>query len=85
MNPDDLYSKGMNLLEERKFQNALSHFEQALIENPNNPDILNGSWKRYQPEGKYEKVSDNGNVLSYVSIIKIIPAKYEASTRLARM
>ena len=29
MNPDDLYSKGMNLLEERKFQNALSHFEQA--------------------------------------------------------
>ena len=30
MNPDDLYSKGMNLLEERKFQNALSHFEQAL-------------------------------------------------------
>ena len=42
MNSDDLYRKGMNLLEERKFQNALSYFEQALIENPNDPDLLNG-------------------------------------------
>ena len=47
MNPDDLYSKGMNLLEERKFQNALSHFEQALIENPNNPDKRQGSSPKF--------------------------------------
>ncbi len=54
MNPDDLYSKGMNLLEERKFQNALSHFEQALIENPNNPDILNGKGAALRSLGRYD-------------------------------
>ena len=41
MNSDDLYRTG-NESEERKFQNALSYFEQALIENPNDPDLLNG-------------------------------------------
>ena len=60
---------------------------------------LNGLMEKYQPEGKYEKVSDNGNVLSYVSIIKkfqpvfkvqdslqvIIPKKHKKHSSIARM
>ena len=45
---------------------------------------LNGLMEKYQPEGKYEKVSDNGNVLSYVSIIKIIPASIRGKYKIGQ-
>lgn len=58
MNSDDLYRKGMNLLEERKFQNALSYFEQALIENPNDPDLLNGKGAALRSLAKYDEAME---------------------------
>ena len=45
---------------------------------------LNGLMEKYQPEGKYEKVSDNGNVLSYVSIIKIIPTSIRGKYKIGQ-
>ncbi len=34
---------------------------------------LNGLMEKYQPEGGYEKITDTDDVLSHVSVIKIIP------------
>ncbi len=35
--------------------------------------VLNGLMEKYQPEGGYEKVPNTDDVLSYVSIIEIVP------------
>ncbi|MDI1495261.1 MAG: pyridoxamine 5'-phosphate oxidase [Cenarchaeum symbiont of Oopsacas minuta] len=34
---------------------------------------LNGLMEKYQPEGRYEKILDTDDVLSYVTVIKVIP------------
>ena len=44
-----------------------------VTDNEKAAHVLNGLMEKYQPEGGYEKVLDTDDVLSYVSIIKIVP------------
>ena len=52
---NDNISKGTQFLEEGDFENALSCFEKALKERPNDPDILNKKGVTLRSMGRYQE------------------------------
>jgi Flp pilus assembly protein TadD len=54
-NISDLIEKGNQFIEDGQFEEALSHFEQALILQPNNPDVLNKKGVALRGLGRYNE------------------------------
>ncbi len=52
---DDLVSKGKSLLEEGNFEEALSNFEQALLQDPEDPDLWNHKGAALRSMGRYDE------------------------------
>lgn len=46
---------GQKLLEEGNFEEALAFFEQALLKNPNDPDLLNSKGVALRSLGRYDE------------------------------
>jgi len=54
----DLLEQGHSFLKESKFDLALSFFEQALLLNPNDPDLWNYKGVALRGMGRYEEAMD---------------------------
>jgi tetratricopeptide (TPR) repeat protein len=54
----DLIKKGNELIEEGKFEESLSYFDQALILQPNNPDLWNKKGVALRGLGRYNEALD---------------------------
>jgi Flp pilus assembly protein TadD len=54
-NISDLVKKGNQLIIDGDFEKALSHFEQAAIMQPNNPDLLNKKGVALRGLGRYDE------------------------------
>ena len=52
---DELIVKGKSLLEEGNFEEALSNFEQALLQNPLDPDLWNFKGTALRSLGRYDE------------------------------
>ncbi len=52
---DELISKGKLLLEEGNFEDALSNFEQALLQNLSDPDLWNLKGAALRSLGRYDE------------------------------
>ncbi len=52
---DELITKGKSLLEEGNFEEALSNFEQALLQNPSDPDLWNFKGVTFRSLGRYDE------------------------------
>ncbi len=70
----DLVSKGQSLLEDGKFNDALSFFEQALLLNQNDPDLWNNKGIALRSMGRYEEAMECFN-----NSLKIDPRDKNAS------
>jgi len=57
MNSDilDLIKKGNELMENCKFEESLSFFDQALLLQPNNPNLLNKKGVVLRSLGRYDE------------------------------
>ena len=55
MDSAELSDNGKKLLEEGKFEQALAFFEQALLKNPNDPDLLNSKGVVLRSLGRYDE------------------------------
>ena len=49
----NLVKKGNDLMEDCKFEESLSYFDQALLLQPNNPDLLNKKGVVLRSLGRY--------------------------------
>ena len=54
-NISELVKKGNQLIIDGDFEKALSYFEQAIIMQPNNPDILNKKGVALRGLGRYDE------------------------------
>ena len=54
-NIDDLIRKGKEKLEEGKFEDALGYFEQALLLDPQNPELWNDKGVALRSIGRYDE------------------------------
>ncbi len=61
MNPDEFTLKGRKLLEEGNFEDALAFFEQALLQNPTDPDLWNGKGIALRSLGRYNEAIESFN------------------------
>jgi len=52
---DELVEKGKKLLEDTKFEEALSYFEQALLLDQNNADLWNHKGIALRSIGRYDE------------------------------
>lgn len=52
---DVLVEKGNSLLNEGKFEDALGYFEQALLLDPNNPELWNHKGIALRSIGRYNE------------------------------
>ena len=55
MDSDELTLKGRKLLEEGSFDDALAFFEQALLQNPSDPDLWNNKGVTLRSLGRYDE------------------------------
>jgi len=55
---DDLVTKGKRYLDETKFEEALSCFEQALLLRQNDPDLWNHKGVALRSLGRYDEAID---------------------------
>ncbi len=74
MNIDELAKKGKTLLEEGKFEDALSYFEQALVLDHNNADLWNAKGVVLRSLGRYQEALECFN-----KSLEIEPRDKEAS------
>jgi tetratricopeptide (TPR) repeat protein len=51
----NLIRKGNDLMEDCKFEESLSFFDQALLLQPNNPDLLNKKGVILRSLGRYDE------------------------------
>lgn len=51
----NLIKKGNDLMEDCKFEESLSFFDQALLLQPNNPDLLNKKGVILRSLGRYDE------------------------------
>ncbi|MDH2907015.1 MAG: tetratricopeptide repeat protein [Candidatus Nitrosotalea sp.] len=54
-NISDLVKKGIQLVAEGDFENALSYFDQAIMMQPSNPDLLNKKGIALRGLGRYDE------------------------------
>lgn len=54
-NVSNLVKKGSELIEKGDFEEALSYFEQAIIMQPNDPDLLNKKGVALRGLGRYDE------------------------------
>lgn len=52
---DNLISRGKRLLEDQKFDDALACFDQALLMNQNDPELLNLKGVALRSLGRYQE------------------------------
>jgi Flp pilus assembly protein TadD len=57
-NVSEMMQKGKLLLYEGNFEDALSFFEQAVILEPNNPEIWNQKGSALRSLGRYDEALD---------------------------
>ena len=55
---DELTKTGKKYLEEGKFQDALSYFEQSLLIEPDNPNLWNLKGVVLRSLGRYDEASE---------------------------
>jgi len=70
----DLVTKGQLFLKDGKFNDALGFFEQALLLNPNDPDLWNHKGITLRSMGRYEEAMECFN-----KSLKIDPRDKNAS------
>jgi len=70
----DLVAKGQSFLEDGKFNDALDFFEQALLLNPDDPDLWNHKGIALRSMGRYEEAMECFN-----KSLKIDPRDKNAS------
>ncbi len=70
----DLVAKGQSFLKDGKFNDALSFFEQALLLNPDDPDLWNHKGITLRSMGRYEEAMECFN-----KSLKIDPRDKNAS------
>ena len=70
----DLVAKGQSFLKDGKFNDALSFFEQALLLNPDDPDLWNHKGIALRSMGRYEEAMECFN-----KSLKIDPRDKNAS------
>jgi len=58
LDSDELNLRGRKLLEEGNFNDALAFFEQALLQNPNDPDLWNNKGVVLRSLGRYDEAID---------------------------
>lgn len=51
----ELIKKGSQLIIDGNFEEALSYFEQAMVMQPNNPDLLNKKGVALRGLGRYDE------------------------------
>ncbi|MGB9124722.1 MAG: tetratricopeptide repeat protein [Nitrosotalea sp.] len=51
----ELIKKGSQLIIDGNFEEALSYFEQAIVMQPNNPDLLNKKGVALRGLGRYDE------------------------------
>jgi Flp pilus assembly protein TadD len=51
----ELIKKGSQLILDGNFEEALSYFEQAIVMQPNNPDLLNKKGVALRGLGRYDE------------------------------
>ncbi|HET8720194.1 MAG TPA: tetratricopeptide repeat protein [Candidatus Nitrosotenuis sp.] len=74
MSVDELVKKGKILLKEGRFDEALSNFEQALLLDQNNAEILNQKGAALRSLGRYDEALECFN-----KSLTIDPADKDAS------
>ena len=74
MDIDELAKRGKTLLEEGKFEDALSYFEQALTLDQNNADLWNDKGVALRSLGRYQEALECFN-----KSLEIEPRDKEAS------
>ncbi|MEK0320847.1 MAG: tetratricopeptide repeat protein [Nitrosopumilus sp.] len=70
----DLVSKGQSFLKDGKYDDALGFFEQALLLNPDDPDLWNNKGITLRSMGRYEEAMECFN-----KSLKIDPRDRDAS------
>jgi len=70
----DLVTKGQSFLKDGKFNDALSFFDQALLLNPDDPDLWNHKGITLRSMGRYEEAMECFN-----KSLKIDPRDKNAS------
>lgn len=54
-NLSEIVLKGENFMEKGQYQNALACFEQAILLNPDDPDLWNSKASALRSMGRYEE------------------------------
>jgi tetratricopeptide (TPR) repeat protein len=70
----DLIKKGTSLVEAGKYEEALECFENALVLNPNDPDVLNKKGVVLRSLGRYEEAIECFN-----RSLEMLPRDLDAS------
>ena len=55
---ETIIQNGLKNLEDGNFEDALSFFEQALLQKPDDPDLWNNKGIALRSLGRYEEASD---------------------------
>lgn len=74
MSVDELVEKGKIMLRDGRFDEALSNFEQALLLDPSNTEILNQKGSTLRSLGRYDEALECFN-----KSLSIDPADKDAS------
>ena len=70
----EMMKKGINFLNDNKYEEALDCFEKILISNPNNPDIWNKKGVVLRSLGRYDEAIECFN-----RSLEIVPRDLDAS------
>ncbi len=70
----DILKKGMDFLEDGKYEEALDCFEKILVSNPNDPDVWNKKGVALRSLGRYDEAIESFN-----KALEIIPRDLDAS------
>jgi len=73
-NAQEIMKKGVNFLEDGKYEEALDCFEKILVSNPNNPDIWNKKGVALRSLGRYDEAIESFN-----KAFEITPRDLDAS------
>ena len=73
-NAQEIWKKGVNLLEDEKYEEALDCFEKILAINPDDPDVWNKKGVTLRSLGRYDEAIESFN-----RALEITPKDLDAS------